>query len=308
MNYEQSLIRCIQMVNPCLKVEISIDLKDQGIDSLSLLALHRHITNHLCPSLSLETLAKCRTPNDIIQAVKLTYNQLADDNIILLKLGSFANPLVLIHPAGGSVFCYTYFSKAAKTSRAIFAIQDTFINNNFQLYNSMDDIVNLYLDKINKLCNKFSIAGYSLGGSIAYAICERLDHDQRIDECIIIDSWAEPPYKMEMKQALENILLRQIDSLGLKYIPSFSSRRDDWLKTIWNRLDIQLKYKPNSINNTSLVLFKPKTILQEYSNNTCSKNGWGNLCRHLKTFTIDGNHETILNERSSQKILDLLEI
>ena len=92
-------------------------------------------------------------------------------------------PLWLIHPAGGTVFCYRKLAERfhAASGAPVQAIQSPEIAGMDCAASSFDDLCRLYTDEILRLQpdGPVHIAGWSLGGAIAFGVAGMLEQQGR---------------------------------------------------------------------------------------------------------------------------------
>ena len=94
-------------------------------------------------------------------------------------------PTFLIHPSGGTVFCYDQLARQLGDGGPVYAIQSPEIAG-LELDYDFDSLCRRYACEIGALCpeGKVRIAGWSLGGALALRIAEMLEQEQRVVESV----------------------------------------------------------------------------------------------------------------------------
>lgn len=99
------------------------------------------------------------------------------DPIVPLQATGKKTPLFCVHPGNGEVFIMTNLAKYFLNDRPFYAIRPRGFNEGEEVFNSVDEIVETYVDAIVKRQphGPYAIAGYSLGVRIAYEIVRNLE-------------------------------------------------------------------------------------------------------------------------------------
>ncbi len=98
-------------------------------------------------------------------------------------------PLILVHPAGGHILCYSQFAK--QLNRPVFAFQAPGINGDQTPLASISDFVDCYISELEQLDwrGPIHIGGWSSGGPIAFELANRLqDSAWDVQGVFVIDS------------------------------------------------------------------------------------------------------------------------
>jgi thioesterase domain-containing protein/acyl carrier protein len=106
------------------------------------------------------------------------------------------SPLYCIHPAGGTVFCYLELAKHLSGDRSVLGLQARGIDGLYPPHDSLIEMAGFYADAIQQHASKQSaaniplhIAGWSLGGNIAYEVARQLkDRGLPVGVVALLDS------------------------------------------------------------------------------------------------------------------------
>lgn len=168
------------------------DFFDIGGESLIALDIISDLNKKFGLKLQTNILAELPTPQLVgnhIYKLKNEYNLDGLENISkIISSDSSDKNLFLIHPAGGSTYCYNILSKYLERHINIYAIS-------FPQKVSVDleikDLAKIYAKQITQIQPKgeFYIGGYSFGGNVALEIAAQLKNEQRnVKKIFMIDS------------------------------------------------------------------------------------------------------------------------
>lgn len=140
------------------------------------------------PTVSTLAAKLCPTPTPTAQHVK--------PPLVHLQPEGSKRALFLLHPAGGSALCYTTLARHLGTRRPLYGIQAVGIDGECEPYTSLEAMATYYLDVVRSIqpTGPYLLAGYSLGGRLAFEMARQLRAiDQEIALLAIIDKWATIP-------------------------------------------------------------------------------------------------------------------
>ena len=132
---------------------------------------------------TIETLAKLLTPED-----KLNW-----DSLVPLKTSGSKPPVYLVHGGGLNVFVFKSISKFMDEDQPVYALQGLGLNGNSELPETIEEISAKYNAEILRANpdGPFLIAGYSMGGKIAYEMARQLlEMGKEIKMLGIFDTYA----------------------------------------------------------------------------------------------------------------------
>ncbi|QDT13170.1 non-ribosomal peptide synthetase [Planctomycetes bacterium K23_9] len=96
--------------------------------------------------------------------------------LVALRKADSGTPLFCIHPAGGTVFCYLELAKALNVARPVYGLQAQGIDGIHPPHDTLLEMATFYCEAIREQCGDgpVHIAGWSLGGNIAYEVARQL--------------------------------------------------------------------------------------------------------------------------------------
>jgi acyl-CoA synthetase (AMP-forming)/AMP-acid ligase II/thioesterase domain-containing protein/acyl carrier protein len=116
----------------------------------------------------------------------------AYDPIVPLQATGKKTPLFCVHPGNGEIFIMTNLAKYFLSDRPFYALRPRGFNEGEKVFDSVDEIVDLYVDAITKRQphGPYAIAGYSLGVRLAFEIVKRFEaRGERVAFHGIIDAY-----------------------------------------------------------------------------------------------------------------------
>ncbi len=283
------------------EVELSSDFYSLGGDSILAIELLNRIEKKFKIEIDLTELTKVRTISDFEKLILLKPSINSEIIISLNDNRSDVERYVyFIHPIGGSVICYFPLINKLDCKLSYFALQDPEIMNNRPIFESMDQMVDLYSDHIIRHYDNHvvTLVGYSFGGNLAVEITRKLlASGIRIKEIILLDSWAFQP-ETDIYSKIGNNIRDNIE----KYFGSRSFRYETVKRrSIWLR-----SFKPNLIP-FPITLFKACNGNNHGSDNYSEYNGWDNYCQvTIKNYEIDAEHDNMLKFICVGSILEKL--
>lgn len=119
---------------------------------------------------------------------------LADSIAVLGGAGAGADPILLIHPIGGGVFCYAELSRALPDDRPVWAVAaDALMGKDTTV--TVERLAAHYLDQVRAAgCTPAVLVGWSFGGLIAYEMARVLAATmRRTPPVVLLDTMSWPP-------------------------------------------------------------------------------------------------------------------
>jgi len=117
--------------------------------------------------------------------------------LVLLKDGSAKPSLFIAHGLGGSVIDFFQVVRNIRTSHPIQGMQAKGIDGTEEPFDRIEDMAHFYLDAIRQVQphGPYLLAGYSLGGLVAFEIAQRLIADgEKVALLAMLDSYPDIRY------------------------------------------------------------------------------------------------------------------
>jgi acyl transferase domain-containing protein/thioesterase domain-containing protein/acyl carrier protein len=256
------------------------------------------------------TLSELTTYNSIGKLIQFINNKASAEKIQhLVKLNRFCKSLptlFLIHPIGGTTFCYLKLAGILTDKINCYGIQD--ISMNFQ-YNSMEEMAKNYLNTIleTQLTDDFYMGGFSFGSSLAFEMARQLKElGKRVRPVFMIDGWAAFSEELASYQKFSDGMKLALEEVK-NNLPAENVDENMFIDLAWSRAKLLLQYQPSSVD-VPIILFKADKLLPEYASVDDPTNYWSLYTKDiLNVYSIMGNHNDILRSDHVKDIAKIIE-
>jgi thioesterase domain-containing protein/acyl carrier protein len=120
----------------------------------------------------------------------------ASSSLVPMQIAGSQPPLFLIHPAGGTVFCYRELCLALGGDRPVYGLQAQGLDGAHAPLTRLEDMAAHYLRTIRQVQPRgpYQLAGWSLGGNIAYEMaCQLHQQGDEVGLLALLDAGARAP-------------------------------------------------------------------------------------------------------------------
>lgn len=300
-----------------------------GGDSLCALELLDCISKKFNVKLDLNDLQSNVTPKSLSILVKNRKSLEKHPFISHIRKSNKNNiSIFLVHPAGGTTFCYNALNRYVSKDCNIFSID---LPEDYAQFNSMKELGEHYLSEIMKFTNDTSyiLGGYSFGGNLAYEIASNAEkRGHTVSKVIMFDSHPPEAYKQHIIKPINyqgifpDILScyfgRQFGKINCEG-KSLSEVLDimraekmidtkltnEQLMVFFNKWIFNHKllkaHNADAVINSDLILFgatekEDASILENLNMNIVPKNIWNKYFKkETKILNVGGNHYTLFN-------------
>ena len=327
-----------------MEIKRNDDFFDIGGESLIAIDIISDLNKRFGLDLETNILSELPTPELVGNHIyklknKYTLDELENISKVISNNSSDKN-LFLIHPAGGSTYCYNILSKYLDKDINIYAISfPKKVNVDLEI----KELAKIYAEQITQIqpTGDLYIGGYSFGGNVAIEIATQIKNEKRnVKKIFMIDSIAPEAYSkngIDKDECVSkfpfvwNLLMGNIEEaesfMKLEYAKNLDEIIDDMKKegSISNKFsNIEIKrtfntwisnHKALSLQNenikvdTPIVLFCAKEkmpgFLYEFANMrpTCGDLWSKHTSKDLEVFSIAGNHFSIMSDREYMQAL-----
>lgn len=323
-NIESTLLKYWSKILNYSSVSIHDNFFKMGGKSLSAVKLISEINKNYHKDYPLSIIFNAPTISQLAEAINTdSYNK----KVILLNAPGKPK-LFLIHPVSGEIFCYYNLSQALSTHYSVHAIPlDLSINDGLS---ALAVEYSRLITQSSTSSSSYLIAGWSIGGLIAFEIAKLLGKD-KISFLGLIDTY--PPlsmllqgkilinqtsliktiYKYYIREVTKivstNVGAAEIESLtklnpvqGIEMLKNIvvsknSVNHPEYIKLINNFtyqfkkiLEFSISYKPKEAFDGTVNLFTSEDMTPEISQL------WDNLSKRTKYQKLEGDHLSILEE------------
>ncbi|HEX9733566.1 MAG TPA: amino acid adenylation domain-containing protein [Thermoanaerobaculia bacterium] len=292
---------------------------DLGGHSVLAVRLLAHVRERFAYRLSLAELLEAGTVEALARHLRQRSGEAGaedDKSLVTLARGGSELPLFLIHPAGGTVTCFWSLAQLLGRRRPVYGLQSRGLQNGHFL-RSIKDMAVAYLDEIRQLLPEgpYCLAGWSLGGYVAFEMARRLSADhQPVGLLALLDTTVWDPDEGEARPEdhLAAFVSEQYPELAQEVLGE--THVDGKLERLYDRLasvgQLPPDFRPGDFrrfydlyaNNVQAVnAYTPHHypgVLTAFATDVRSDPamGWGAFVRHVETCPIPGTHATVLRE------------
>ena len=291
---------------------------DLGGHSLLALELLGKIYSTFNVSIALSNIVRCKNLLELSQdidnktGIDKDKTQLKQSNIILLNKKIDIQPeLFLIHPVGGTIFCYIPLATALSNKISIYGIEDPDINQEKFKYKSISQLASEYIHQIDLTHrNKpYFLGGLSLGGTIAVEMAAQLEKNNNTycKGLFLLDTWSYMGDVILSKPYLQNAVKRQYKRLRLLLKNKKIPNPEVIFALNLSRMEMNKQYKPDhTLDKHPVFLFKAKRLSKEYKAIDNENNYWKPYIKNLTIYQVSGNHETVILPPNVSKLSKLI--
>lgn len=248
------------------KLSIKDNFFTLGGHSLLAVKLMSEIERKLGINLPISLIFKAGNIEDLAQEINriqtTIYSHKNYDSLVLMKQGNHnINPLFLIHPIGGEVFCYNDLVSYLDTERSCYGLTYPNVKTSPK-YQSIEDLASTYLDEIKKIQNdsKYLLGGWSYGGLISFEMAKQLNKQGKNIELLIL---IEPSIPSGIKQTNENLLF--IDFIANLTLNKDININNDQLKLLPIAEQVKIVLKQLKENNILPQQYKLSKFQEQFT-------------------------------------------
>jgi len=277
---------------------------DLGGDSLIALEIIDHVNKRFDIDLNLAAFQHLLTPMKMAQWIKDRI--LPDDPSLFVPLKTFdktRRSVFLIHPAGGTTFCFHLLNQHLRGNYNVLVID---LPDSYSQYRSMEELSSFYLKEMKKIQphGPYFIGGYSFGGNLAYEMAVQLARqNESVSKVLMFDSHppeayhSAPETAVDYQRAFSNIAdyFNQKSQLSKEALNFFFNK---WVFS--HQLLNRHHQTKQSSSNITLFMAEEKedvSILDNLSIKSVPKETWKERFSGIfKKILVKGNHYTMFNK------------
>ncbi len=171
---EQVLVDVFAEVLGAERVGVDDSFFELGGNSLSAVRVVAEVQSRLGRALPMQWVVSDPTPAAI--AARLDGGGPSMDELVRMRSGDGAEPLICVHPAIGLTWCYTGLIPYITDGRPVYGIQSSGVTVGEESAPSMVELAGHYVDLVRRVQphGPYHLLGYSVGGAIAHAMAVRL--------------------------------------------------------------------------------------------------------------------------------------
>lgn len=295
-------------------IQLDDDFYELGGHSLLAITLLAKLKKQFDIKIPTSVLFEAKTVRSLSEVIQ-SYTQQEQSPLVVLKQGSSNKPPVfIVHPIGGTVFCYLPLVETLKNDRTYYGLQDPGLELEKTFFHSIEEMATFYRKAIQKIQPKgpYYLCGASFGATVVTEIAHQLlELKEKIHFVGLIDGWASFSNAQLDANYVETLKTHHQENPGVAIIPQGIENPKLWEKMLQHRLNMMMSYSLKKID-TKLSLFKAQEILSEYKEVNAEDNHWSSYSTlPINCYTIPGNHNSMLQKphvivlaKQIQKYLD----
>jgi acetoacetyl-CoA synthetase len=296
------------------------DLGGNSITALRLVVEIERRTGRLLP---LTALIAAPTISELVAAANATTPR-PSSLAVLLKHGSASMPLFIVPGFGGSVMELYALARLLRTEHAVYGIRASGAEPGEAVHQSIQDMSRAYLGTIRQVQAQgpYMIAGYSMGGLVAYEMAQHLAAEgEHLALLALIDTgvheryWPADVWLEHCKRRLSHHMQRMRLLAGSELAPAFVHLTGALLSRVGRATGVAAAIDPQgatlpeslrSLRRAGLIAFaayRPRasnlsiTLLGSdlnASNLGDPRRVWRKLTSELTTYDVPGSHMTMI--------------
>jgi thioesterase domain-containing protein len=296
-------------------IEPTDNFFDIGGTSLKAIALVGRCNGTFGTDIPVVALFEAPTVRLLAQLIHAAFVDAPSSGLVVLRKGSSDPAVVLIHPIGGTLFCYRALVERIGGERPIFGIAGSRSASRRPDAGSFEELAESYAREIrNSLAgSRWHLAGFSLGGALAFAIARALEKtEDRPLSLTLLDApvrWltSDPVHSEKMRSVVLSEL--GLNSSGSRRQSTTATRDDVAADGLANILDfaahlqrLRASYEPRPIMaDATLIRASADSSLPE-GNFDWQPYIRGNLWCH----TVAADHNALLLAPSVERVADVM--
>lgn len=289
---ENKLISIFSKILNKKKLGLRDDFFDLGIDSLTILRVIYEIKKEFKLHIAITDLYELHTIEELASLldVRAASNEKSNPYTIINE-GKENDLLFLFPPAGGNSGVYRDIEKYLPDN--LTAILFDWMEYDEEDF-SIGEISRKYVDHILKIKGerKINVAGWSLGGTIAYEVSNQIKaQGLKMNTTILIDpGFNTSDYDDQLtKEKLANLCKQLVDNEEGQ-----DGFLEDMIDTMYRDSKLIQNYEP-TVSEQDITLIKPLEITENERNYRKPYNGLEKFCLgDIEVVKVEGNHMTML--------------
>lgn len=280
-------------------IQLDDDFYELGGHSLLAITLLAKLKKRFKIKIPTSVLFEAKTVRSLSEVIQ-SYTQQEQSPLVVLRQGpSNKPPVFIVHPIGGTVFCYLPLVETLKNDRTYYGLQDPGLELEKPFFHSIEEMATFYRKAIQKIQPKgpYYLCGASFGATVVTEIAyQLLELKEKIHFVGLIDGWASFSNAQLDANYVETLKTHHQENPSVAIIPQGVENPQLWEKMLRHRLNMMMSYSIKKID-IRLSLFKAREILLEYKEINAEDNHWSSCSTlPINCYTVPGNHNSMLQK------------
>ncbi len=308
---ELALAQIFEQVLGLEAVGVRDNFFDLGGDSLSAVRLVTRVREQLGVRLPLVALFRGPTAEQL--AVVVRSEQSEQRCLVGLRPNGSRPPLFLVHPAGGTVFCYAHLARHLGPEQPVYGLQAQGLDGKQPPLESFEEMAARYVDEVRGVQPEgpYLLGGWSLGGLVALEMAQQLRASgQRVGLLALLDT--HPPSAngeaedessglvtlLGPELTLSTEALRRLDPEARLDCVVDAARQADLIPLDFGREEAGNLLRVYQGITGALARY----VVRPYPGELCllqseegTLDGWAEWPVEVKVSTVSGNHRSMLS-------------
>lgn len=225
------------------KVSIRDNFFELGGHSLIAVKVMLAIEKETGKRLPMASLFEYSTVEKLATLLESDEDEIKWDSLVPIRQEGHKPPVYLVHGAGLNVLVFQSLTKYLDEEQPVYALQALGLNGQTELLYSLEEIAAKYVSEIleNDPIGPYRLAGYSLGGKIAYEMARQLiDMGKKVDMLGIFDTFVSDEMMLTASERRQRKIIRQFRKLPF-FAKTLMKYPSDFLAYQWNSARHRLK-------------------------------------------------------------------
>jgi amino acid adenylation domain-containing protein len=315
---------------------------DLGGNSLLAVRLMAQIRKHFDRNLPINALFQGATVEHLAGVLRGQPNNQSSSSLVGIQTSGSRPPLFYVHPIGGTVFCYLELAKHLGEEQPLYGLQAPGVYGEREPLSRIEDLAAHYVGAVRDLQPRgpYRLGGWSMGGVVAFEMARQLlEHGEEVALLALVDS-ALPRRDVRAADSVEEEarllsgFLRDLGAQSGKELPDLSeglrglpaqeqlarlveqaeahdilppqtgaAYLESLLKVFKGNLRALSSYAPGRYAGR-LLLFRSADALDGARTDLDMR--WDRLAEGVATYSVPGNHYTLLTGSNVQALAALM--
>jgi amino acid adenylation domain-containing protein len=281
------------------------DFFQQGGDSVAAIRVMSQVRKNFAVDLPIVSLFEAPTVRQLAAVIRR--GTARPSPLALIRPGSGASPLFLVHPIGGTVLCYAKLAQRLGPEHPVYGLSAVGLQEFVLPQDDIEEMAASYLSTILQEYrgDQIRLAGWSMGGVIAYEMAVQLMSQQgEPAPVLLIDSECPSPLpeplgegEIEVRFARDRANIVHAEPGAVGHLEQGDSKR---LYRVFRANSMALQNYQPARSNVQVVLYNAGRLADPTQ-------GWGRVAKVARWHELAADHRTILLPTAIDELARLMQ-